>query len=105
MNRDSSTIPSPPSRAAPSTPTIPKARPEATPPTSPPARSVPHGLPSSTNPTPPFPVNTLDEHLDMLMVCHHLDREITEDVAFAESRIGGETIGAEGILHRLGGLR
>ncbi len=61
-------------------------------------------LPSSTNPTRPFTVNTLDEHLDMLMVCHHLDREIPEDVAFAESRIRGETIAAEDILHDLGAL-
>src|SRR5467141_1503033 len=61
-------------------------------------------LPSSTNPTRPFTVNTLDEHLDMLMVCHHLDRAIVEDVAFAESRIRGETIAAEDILHDLGAL-
>src|SRR5213075_2654978 len=59
---------------------------------------------SSTNPTRPFTVNTLDEHLDMLMVCHHLDREIVEDVAFAESRIRGETIAAEDILHDLGAI-
>ena len=65
---------------------------------------VPHVLPSSTNPTRPFTVNTLDEHLDMLMVCHHLDREIPEDVAFAESRIRGETIAAEDILHDLGAI-
>src|ERR671924_564171 len=61
-------------------------------------------LPSSTNPTRPFTVNTLDEHLDMLMVCHHLDPEIVEDVAFAESRIRGETIAAEDVLHDLGAL-
>jgi len=61
-------------------------------------------LPSSTNPTRPFTVNTLDEHLDMLMVCHHLDRESPEDVAFAESRIRGETIAAEDILHDLGAI-
>src|SRR3954447_6049798 len=61
-------------------------------------------LPSSTNPTRPYTVNTLDEHLDMLMVCHHLDREIAEDVAFAESRIRGETIAAEDILHDLGAI-
>jgi urease subunit alpha len=61
-------------------------------------------LPSSTNPTRPFTVNTLDEHLDMLMVCHHLDREIVEDVAFAESRIRGETIAAEDVLHDLGAI-
>ncbi len=59
-------------------------------------------LPSSTNPTRPFTVNTLDEHLDMLMVCHHLDARIAEDVAFAESRIRRETIAAEDILHDLG---
>ncbi|MFO0628408.1 MAG: urease subunit alpha [Polyangiales bacterium] len=61
-------------------------------------------IPSSTNPTRPFTVNTLDEHLDMLMVCHHLDRNIPEDVAFAESRIRGETIAAEDILHDMGAL-
>jgi urease subunit alpha len=59
-------------------------------------------LPSSTNPTRPFTVNTVDEHLDMLMVCHHLDPRIPEDVAFAESRIRRETIAAEDILHDLG---
>lgn len=59
-------------------------------------------LPSSTNPTMPFTVNTLDEHLDMLMVCHHLDNKIPEDVAFADSRIRPETIAAEDILHDLG---
>jgi len=59
-------------------------------------------LPSSTNPTRPYTVNTLDEHLDMLMVCHHLDPDIAEDVAFAESRIRRETIAAEDILHDLG---
>ncbi len=61
-------------------------------------------LPSSTNPTRPFTINTLDEHLDMLMVCHHLDPKIPEDVAFAESRIRGETIAAEDILHDLGAI-
>jgi urease subunit alpha len=61
-------------------------------------------LPSSTNPTRPYTVNTLDEHLDMLMVCHHLDSSIPEDVAFAESRIRKETIAAEDILHDLGAL-
>ena len=61
-----------------------------------------HVLPSSTNPTRPFTVNTLEEHLDMLMVCHHLDKSIPEDVAFAESRIRRETIAAEDILHDLG---
>ncbi len=62
----------------------------------------PNVLPSSTNPTRPFTVNTVDEHLDMLMVCHHLDPKIPEDVAFAESRIRKETIAAEDILHDLG---
>ena len=61
-------------------------------------------LPSSTNPTRPFTVNTIDEHLDMLMVCHHLDPKVPEDVAFAESRIRPETIAAEDILHDLGAL-
>ena len=61
-------------------------------------------LPSSTNPTRPYTINTLDEHLDMLMVCHHLDSTIPEDVAFAESRIRKETIAAEDILHDLGAL-
>jgi urease subunit alpha len=61
-------------------------------------------LPSSTNPTRPYTVNTLDEHLDMLMVCHHLDASIAEDVAFAESRIRRETIAAEDILHDLGAI-
>jgi len=63
---------------------------------------LPNVLPSSTNPTRPFTVNTVDEHLDMLMVCHHLDPRIPEDVAFAESRIRRETIAAEDILHDLG---
>jgi urease subunit alpha len=62
----------------------------------------PNVLPSSTNPTRPYTVNTLDEHLDMLMVCHHLDPKIAEDVAFAESRIRRETIAAEDILHDIG---
>ena len=61
-------------------------------------------LPSSTNPTRPYTVNTVDEHLDMLMVCHHLDPGIPEDVAFAESRIRRETIAAEDILHDLGAM-
>lgn len=59
-------------------------------------------LPSSTNPTMPFTINTLDEHLDMLMVCHHLDKRIAEDVAFADSRIRPETIAAEDVLHDMG---
>ena len=62
----------------------------------------PNVLPSSTNPTRPYTINTLDEHLDMLMVCHHLDPAIAEDIAFAESRIRRETIAAEDILHDLG---
>ena len=66
------------------------------------AAALPNVLPSSTNPTMPYTVNTIDEHLDMLMVCHHLDAGIAEDVAFAESRIRRETIAAEDILHDLG---
>ncbi len=65
---------------------------------------LPYVLPSSTNPTRPYTANTLDEHLDMLMVCHHLDGSIPEDVAFAESRIRRETIAAEDILHDLGAI-
>ena len=65
---------------------------------------LPNVLPSSTNPTRPYTLNTLDEHLDMLMVCHHLDPAIPEDVAFAESRIRRETIAAEDILHDLGAI-
>ena len=61
-------------------------------------------LPSSTNPTMPYTVNTVDEHLDMLMVCHHLDAGIAEDLAFAESRIRRETIAAEDVLHDLGAI-
>jgi urease subunit alpha len=64
----------------------------------------PNCLPSSTNPTMPFTVNTLDEHLDMLMVCHHLNAAIPEDLAFAESRIRAETIAAEDVLHDLGAI-
>jgi urease subunit alpha len=64
----------------------------------------PNFLPSSTNPTMPYTVNTLDEHVDMLMVCHHLDASIAEDLAFAESRIRKETIAAEDILHDLGAI-
>ncbi len=66
------------------------------------ACSAPNVLPSSTNPTRPYTVNTVDEHLDMLMVCHHLDTSIAEDIAFADSRIRKETIAAEDILHDLG---
>ena len=62
----------------------------------------PNVLPSSTNPTRPYTINTIDEHLDMLMVCHHLDASIAEDIAFAESRIRRETIAAEDVLHDLG---
>ncbi|GAB2280601.1 Urease [Dionaea muscipula] len=65
---------------------------------------VRHVLPSSTNPTRPYTSNTVDEHLDMLMVCHHLDKDIPEDVAFAESRIRAETIAAEDILHDIGAI-
>src|SRR6516165_535022 len=61
-------------------------------------------LPSSTNPTRPFTRNTVDEHLDMLMVCHHLDASVAEDLAFAESRIRRETIAAEDVLHDLGAI-
>jgi urease subunit alpha len=64
----------------------------------------PNVLPSSTNPTRPYTANTVDEHLDMLMVCHHLSRAVPEDVAFAESRIRAETIAAEDVLHDLGAL-
>ncbi len=66
------------------------------------AAGMPNVLPSSTNPTMPYTVNTIDEHLDMLMVCHHLDPAIAEDIAFAESRIRRETIAAEDILHDMG---
>lgn len=66
--------------------------------------SEPHVLPSSTNPTRPFTVNTVEEHLDMLMVCHHLNPAVQEDLAFAESRIRPSTIGAEDILHDLGAI-
>ena len=66
------------------------------------AAMYPYVLPSSTNPTRPFTVNTIDEHLDMLMVCHHLDKSVPEDVSFADSRIRPETIAAEDILHDMG---
>ena len=66
------------------------------------AAAYPNILPSSTNPTMPFTVNTLDEHLDMLMVCHHLDKKVPEDIAFADSRIRPETIAAEDVLHDMG---
>ena len=64
----------------------------------------PNILPSSTNPTNPYTVNTFDEHLDMVMVCHHLNPRVPEDVAFAESRIRRETIAAEDVLHDLGAI-
>ncbi|HJU04197.1 MAG TPA: urease subunit alpha, partial [Nitrospiraceae bacterium] len=64
----------------------------------------PNVLPSSTNPTMPFTVNTMDEHLDMLMVCHHLNKKVPEDIAFAESRIRRETIAAEDVLHDMGAI-
>ena len=66
------------------------------------AAMYPNVLPSSTNPTRPYTINTIDEHLDMLMVCHHLDKNVPEDVAFADSRIRPETIAAEDILHDMG---
>ena len=66
--------------------------------------SAPHVIPSSTNPTRPYTANTVEEHLDMLMVCHHLDNRVPEDVAFAESRIRKETIAAEDILHDIGAM-
>ena len=66
--------------------------------------SHPNIIPSSTNPTRPYTVNTVDEHMDMLMVCHHLSRDLPEDVAFAESRIRGETIAAEDVLHDMGAI-
>ena len=66
--------------------------------------SLPHVLPSSTNPTRPYTVNTIQEHLDMLMVCHHLNPNVPEDIAFAESRIRASTIAAEDILHDLGAI-
>ncbi|KAI8062386.1 urea amidohydrolase alpha subunit [Gongronella butleri] len=66
--------------------------------------SEPNVIPSSTNPTRPFTANTLDEHVDMLMVCHHLSKQIPEDVAFAESRIRAETIAAEDVLHDIGAI-
>lgn len=64
--------------------------------------ALPNVLPSSTNPTRPYTVNTADEHLDMLMVCHHLDKNVKEDVSLPDSRIRKETIAAEDILHDMG---
>ena len=66
--------------------------------------SIPNVIPSSTNPTRPYTINTIDEHVDMLMVCHHLDKNIPEDVAFAESRIRDKTIQAEDVLHDVGAI-
>nr|BAB62910.1 urease [Trichophyton benhamiae] len=74
------------------------------PPTSSPSANTPNVLPSSTNPSRPYTLNTLDEHLDMVMVCHHLSKDIPEDVAFAESRIRAETIAAEDVLHDIGAI-
>ena len=91
-----------PSRAARFTPTIPKGAGGGHAPDIIKVCGELNVLPSSTNPTRPFTVNTIDEHLDMLMVCHHLDSKIPEDVAFAESRIRPETIAAEDLLHDLG---
>ena len=93
---------SPPSPGAPSTPITPKARAAVMLRTSSSIAAFRNVLPSSTNPTRPFTVNTIAEHLDMLMVCHHLNPQVPEDVAFAESRIRPETIAAEDILHDLG---
>jgi len=104
MNPATSTIPSPRSRTARSTPITRKAAGGGHAPDIIRVCGEACVLPSSTNPTRPFTVNTLDEHLDMLMVCHHLDPKIPEDVAFAESRIRGETIAAEDILHDLGAI-
>ena len=100
----SSRTPWPRSTAARSTPTTPRARAAATRPTSSPSPSQPNVLPSSTNPTRPHTVNTLDEHLDMLMVCHHLNPSVPEDLAFAESRIRPSTIAAEDLLHDIGAI-
>jgi urease subunit alpha len=93
--------PSTPSRAAPSTPSTPRAGGGHAPDIIK-VCGLDNIMPSSTNPTRPYTVNTIDEHLDMLMVCHHLDARIPEDVAFAESRIRKETIAAEDILHDMG---
>ena len=83
-------------------PSTPKAPAAAMRPTSSRSAALPNVIPSSTNPTRPYTVNTLAEHLDMLMVCHHLSPSIPEDIAFAESRIRKETIAAEDILHDIG---
>jgi urease subunit alpha len=100
----SSRTPSPPPRAARCAPSTPKAPAAATRRTSCAWWARPTSCPVSTNPTMPYTVNTVDEHLDMLMVCHHLDASIAEDLAFAESRIRRETIAAEDILHDLGAI-
>ena len=96
--------PSPRSPAGRSTRTTPRAPAAATRPTSSPSPAQPNVLPSSTNPTRPHTVNTLAEHLDMLMVCHHLNPAVPEDLAFAESRIRPSTIAAEDVLHDLGAI-
>jgi urease subunit alpha len=103
-NRVLSRTPSPPPRAGACVPSTPKAPVVAMRPTSCAWSVRPIFLPSSTNPTMPYTVNTLDEHVDMLMVCHHLDAGIAEDLAFAESRIRKETIAAEDVLHDLGAI-
>ena len=87
-----------------STPTTPRARAAATRRTSSAIASFPNVLPSSTNPTRPHTINTVAEHLDMLMVCHHLNPRVPEDLAFAESRIRATTIAAEDVLHDLGAI-
>ena len=99
-----SRTPSPRSPAGRSTRTTPRARAAATRPTSSRSRRSRNVLPSSTNPTRPHTVNTVDEHLDMLMVCHHLNPAVPEDLAFAESRIRPSTIAAEDMLHDLGAI-
>ena len=91
-------------RAGRSTRTTPRARAAVTRPTSSRVAAEPYVLPSSTNPTRPHTVNTLDEHLDMLMVCHHLNPAVPEDLAFAESRIRPSTIAAEDLLHDIGAI-
>ena len=102
--RASSRTRSPRPRAARCAPSTPRAPAAAMRPTSCAWWARQNFLPSSTNPTMPYTVNTVDEHLDMLMVCHHLDAGIAEDLAFAESRIRRETIAAEDMLHDLGAI-
>ena len=94
----------PRSPAARSTPSTPRAPAAGTRRTSSRSRRYPHVIPGSTNPTLPHTVNTVAEHLDMLMVCHHLSPRVPEDLAFAESRIRATTIAAEDVLHDLGAL-